>query len=535
MLPARLRLAAAPDDDVEAVLEKERTLALLSGAGSPAAPWKAVADLWCSLAFRDGRGGNETGVYFAVADSVLRARRSLPDQVVASWLAEARAAAAARRFFHWTLEFPEVFFAGDGSPRPDAGFDAIIGNPPWDMVRGDNGPRGGGGGAANEARRMVRFSRTSGLYTCQGEGHGNLFQLFVERSFRLARSGGRLGLVVPWGLASDCGSAGLRRLLLDRCQVDGFFGFENSRGIFPIHRSVRFVLFTASTGGRTDALPCTLGLRDASVLEGGSSTRPTVIARRLLDRLSPGDLAVPDIRSEADLALVEKIASSVPALASPEGWHAEFGRELNASEDRRRFVAGRDGLPVVEGKHLEPFALSVPRDGRRLPEGDARSLLGRFRWDRPRLAYRDVASATNRLTLIAAIVPAGIVTVHTLFCLRTPLGVRDQAFLCGVLNSYVANFLVRLRVTTHVTAGIVSRLPVPRPPVADPLRRTITTLSLRLQRASRPEAAPEYAELQAAVARLYALTPEEFGHVLGRFPLVREEVREKTIREFCGN
>src|SRR4029434_8992773 len=80
---------------------------------------------------------------------------------------------------------------------------------------------------------------------------------------------------------------------------------------------------------------------------------------------------------------------------------------------------------------------------------------------RARLAYRDVASATNRLTLIAAIVPARAVTTHTLFCLRTPLPLSAQRALCALTNSYVANYLIRLRVNTHVTVSLVSRLPVP--------------------------------------------------------------------------
>src|SRR6185295_8392931 len=80
---------------------------------------------------------------------------------------------------------------------------------------------------------------------------------------------------------------------------------------------------------------------------------------------------------------------------------------------------------------------------------------------RPRLAYREVASATNRLTLIAAIVPAGAVTTHTIFCLREPLEVERQWYLCGVFNSYAANYCVRLRGGTHVPAAVIQRLPVP--------------------------------------------------------------------------
>ena len=104
----------------------------------------------------------------------------------------------------------------------------------------------------------------------------------------------------------------------------------------------------------------------------------------------------------------------------------------------------------------------------------AARLLDRARtFGRARLAFRDVASATNRTTLIAAIVPAGAVTTHTVFCLRSPLDASDQLVLCAMLNSYIANFLVRLRVTTHVTLAVMNRLPVPRPPAGSALLRRI--------------------------------------------------------------
>ena len=74
---------------------------------------------------------------------------------------------------------------------------------------------------------------------------------------------------------------------------------------------------------------------------------------------------------------------------------------------------------------------------------------------RPRLAYRDVASSTNRLSLIAAILPAGVVTTHSLFCLKTRLSGDNQAFLCGMLNSFVANYLVRQVMTTHLGSTTV--------------------------------------------------------------------------------
>ena len=216
-----------------------------------------------------------------------------------------------------------------------------------------------------------------------------------------------------------------------------------------------------------------------------------------------------------------------------EGWGAEFGRELNAADDRRHFERGGRGLPVLEGKHIEPFRVAAPSSGFRLPVDAASRLLDKSRtWGRARLAYRDVASATNRLTLIAAIVPSGSVTVHTLFCLKTALSETAQDFLCGVFNSFVANYLVRLRVTMHVTTQVIAHLPVPRPDPASPLYVAIAGLAAQLRRSPAPQQDPAYAELQAAVARLYRLTGDEFRHVLSTFPLIEDGTKAKSQRAF---
>ena len=56
-----------------------------------------------------------------------------------NYLQAAAAISRSRHFFHWELEFPEVFFGPNGERLANGGFDATIGNPPWDMIRADAG------------------------------------------------------------------------------------------------------------------------------------------------------------------------------------------------------------------------------------------------------------------------------------------------------------------------------------------------------------------------------------------------------------
>jgi hypothetical protein len=536
-LPVRFTLESVPDDTLDQVRAKERALAGLNRRDGALAKWKRVGDLWCASWFsQSGEFGVPCSAFSALADTILARHATLPQATADAYLRHADAIARSRRFFHWELEFPEVFFASNGARLPMGGFDAVIGNPPWDMVRADAGSANARARSRDDISLFLRFTRDSGAYDSQSDGHANRYQLFLERAMSLTRTGGRLGLVLPSGLATDHGSSRLRSRLLGRCDVDALVGFDNRRGVFPIHRSVRFLLLTATAGSPTRTIACRLGEHDPAVLEGigdepadANPSFPLRITTALLERISGAELTIPDLRSAVDLAIAERAATLFAPLGSHAGWAAHFGRELNATDDRAHFHDAGGGLPIIEGKQVEPFHVAVASSRHAVAGDDARRLLKSSRHERPRLGYRDVASATNRLTLIAAILPAGCVSTHTVFCLRTPLPLAAQHFLCGVFNSFVVNYLVRLRVTTHVTTAMVERLPIPRRDDGPRAFREIAALSRLLARRPDPAAS---ARLQALVAGLYQLSAEEFEHILGTFPLIPREERDAALERY---
>jgi hypothetical protein len=527
------KVAAEPDDSAAIVRAKERTVLELHARESSLGKWTVVLDAWCATWFWNNGTPPDRGTFLDLMNRVLGRPCALPRHVAERLLDQSRDVASRLRFVHWPLAFPDVFLDVDASNRR-AGFDAVIGNPPWDMIRGDSGEGDARSSRRAEARALTGFVRGSGIYQVASHAHLNLYQLFLERSLQLVAPGGRIGFVLPSGLVSDTGAAPLRRHLFDRAGVDEITGFDNQGAIFPVHRSVRFVLLTCTTGRQTEAVRCRFGLSHPDQLDAPG--RPLVLSRRFLSRFSgEDDLGIPELASERDLAIVESISAVTPRLGSDDGWHVEFGRELNASDDRGLFMPiSRETprRPVIEGKQIEPFRARV-RDCRLELRPGAQT--GRRVSRRARLAYRDIASATNRLTLIAAIVQAHAVTTHTLFCLRTPLPEADQHVLCALLNSYVANYLVRFRVNTHVTVSLVSRLPVPIVRRGDPSFERLSALAGALVEGDRSvEDREEHAELQAIAARLYGLTAADFEHVLSTFPLIPERVRQAALEKFNG-
>jgi len=532
----RVQLTTQPDDSAAVVRDKERSLAALHGHGSLLSTWARLLDLWCAGWFWTNGSPPDRGTFRELSSRLLDGSCALPERTCSTLLRESADTAARCRFHHWPLVFPEIFLDEHGRPLASPGFDAVIGNPPWDMVRGDSGDDNARVSRKAEARRLTDFVRESGVYRVDCTAHANLYQLFVERSLQLVRRGGRIGLVLPSGLISDAGAAPLRRHLFDRADIEAITGLDNREAIFPIHRSTRFVLLTCSPGQPTQVIRCRFGITRVEDLDRNESDAapPIVLTRAFIQRLSGADnLGIPELATSADLSMVEHLSARGPHLGASNGWAVQFSRELNASDDRHAFktrTGAIDARPIVEGKQVEPFRVSLDRSRLEL---DARAIGRRALPHRARLAYRDVASATNRLTLIAAIIPARAVTTHTLFCLRTRLPAAEQQVLCALLNSFVANYLIRLRVNTHVTAALMSRLPVPVIREGHPFFERLGALTTSLARETRPvEAMEEYAQLQALCAHAYQLTATQFEHILGTFPLIPEGVRQAALDAF---
>ena len=269
---------------------------------------------------------------------------------------------APHRCFHWPLEFPEVF----ESPR--AGFDAVIGNPPWDVqkpnskhffAKYDPGYPALGKQAALRWQAEA-FARSPALerewkahragfealanwvrarFHHQGSADLNSYKLFVERGHALLREGGRLGLIVPSGLYTDKGSAALRELLLDRCNWEWLFAFENRDEIFAIHRSFKFAAIVVEKGGRTDAIQAGFMRRD---LAEWSAEAPRTLAypRAQILRFSPESKAIVELDHARDLALLERLYVQGVRLGDrgPEGWGIESSSEFHMTSDSGSFA-----------------------------------------------------------------------------------------------------------------------------------------------------------------------------------------------------
>src|SRR5262249_43610248 len=163
-VPIRFSLESIPGDTLAQVREQEAALATLKRPETALSKWKQIADAWCASWFSNGDARVPPEAFLSLSDCALSGSGALPAQAAQQYLERAAEVAPAQRFFHGALDFPEVFFDGSGHRRPLAGFDAVIGNPPWDMTRADAGSADTRQHARTSNAPVLRFTREAGIY-----------------------------------------------------------------------------------------------------------------------------------------------------------------------------------------------------------------------------------------------------------------------------------------------------------------------------------------------------------------------------------
>ncbi|MEV8071692.1 N-6 DNA methylase [Streptomyces pseudogriseolus] len=398
LVRVRQALATGPSEDRLQVRAKEKRFERLL-EGDDFTRLRALGDWWVAPFFYTGDLKGNSGQWLASHDALKRG------EPLRNHLAHIPAEVRSRvRPFHWEVEYPEVFFDSSGERRPDAGFDAMLGNPPWEGITFKSAEFYGRfdpaysllkkkdeklnrqseldllpdvASAREQADRILTgvksFIKSSGSYRML-YSHGttfNYYRAFLERELEMLAPGGRIGLVIDSGVISDAATVEHRRELLDRYTIDQFVLCDNTEGLFPIHRSEQFLLLVASKGGSTDPLRFT---GDVSKLEHllDLDRRTLEISRNTIEALDPENLAIPDTRDPSLLDLFNAIYSGKPLFLDPMPngqWRIEWGRELHLKDDEKAFSTNGTGIPMRDGKDIHQYVHNFAEPIYHLREG----------------------------------------------------------------------------------------------------------------------------------------------------------------------
>lgn len=294
-------------------------------------------------------------------------------------------AAGEARLLHWPLAFPDVMIERGG-------FDVVLGNPPWEVVqlgeqeyfesrvpeiaamKGAARKKAIAGLAetnpaifaefARDKRHFEAindFARASGRFDLTARGKVNTYGLFAEHFLNMTRTGGRAGVIVPTGIATDATTAPFFGHLVSEQRLAGLTDFENSAPLFSgVHRSFKFCLLTIGSGVRSAEFA--FFLTDPAQLE--DDRRRFLLSPAEIARINPNTKTAPVFRSQRDAELTASIYARVPVLIEEDAevgnpWGVEFRQGLfNMTSDSGLFRTAaqladegfeRDGTDWVRG------------------------------------------------------------------------------------------------------------------------------------------------------------------------------------------
>ena len=307
------------------------------------------------------------------------------------WL-DARSIADRERFLHWEAAFPGVWHDWQ-DVRPKGGFDAVIGNPPWDRIKlqevewfatrapelalaptaaarkeGIRRLRNQGARLADEfdaakdrADMLGRLVRATGEYPLLGGGDINLYSLFVERALDLVKRDGFVGLLTPSGIYADKTAAKFFRSVSTSGRVGGLFDFENKKIFFKdVHASLKFcALILGGEERQFNETQCAFFLHDARTIKDPERCFPLVPADFAL--VNPNTVTAPVFRTRRDAEITRRIYERHPVLVdrSKGGerrtWPVRYVTMFHMTNDSHLFQTAAQldsaGFYPVQGNH----------------------------------------------------------------------------------------------------------------------------------------------------------------------------------------
>ena len=309
---------------------------------------------------------------------------------------EARAIAEREAFLHWEAAFPNVWGIWNGNTR-QGGFDAVIGNPPWDRIKlqevewfaarssdlalaqtaserkaGIQKLRDIGAALAVEfdkakeqSEQLGHLVRRSGQYPMLSGGDINLYSLFVERAMSLVKPEGIVGLLTPSGIYADKTAAEFFKSISTSGRLAGLFDFENRRlgtDLHPFFPDVdsRFKFCAVIFGGehrRFLETECAFFLHNTETVNDPNRCFP--LAPEDFARANPNTGTAPIFRTRRDADITRFIYERHPVLVDQSqeeerrAWPVRYNRMFDMTNDSHLFRTAAqldsDGFIPVPG------------------------------------------------------------------------------------------------------------------------------------------------------------------------------------------
>ena len=387
VLRAVTELDAAPDGDVASLTQKETRWETILGSDAYRHQ-KFVADAWCAAFVWPKQAG--PSVDAAPTNELwrqLRDRQGHPPTFTAK---TTDALAGQYGFFHWHLQFPQVFAKG--------GFDVVLGNPPWERVKlqeqeffasrseeiasavnaaarkkliaalpqTDAALWAAWYVASRNAEGQSHIIRSSGRYPLCGKGDVNTYAIFAEHNRAIIRPTGAMGCILPAGIATDDTTKDFFQSIVRSRSLRSIYHFENEERLFVgVNNMFRYVLLTVTGSAvRSEAADVVAFARTAEAV--ADAARHYSLSADEIKTINPNTETFPPFhrRRDADLNLALYHRAGVLWNESTPGgnpWRIQFMRMFDMANDSGLFWSRAE----LEAGGWKPENNHYVRDGSR--------------------------------------------------------------------------------------------------------------------------------------------------------------------------
>ena len=421
-----------------------------------AKPYKQLLDVFVIRHFGVGRADEFLRLYGADA---MRAEPKGLEGDYQQVLAERERLYRQHRFFHWDLEFPEVFIdLGSAAWKANGGFDAVIGNPPYDVLAEKE--------REEDLRQVVAYVESNVTFRPAVGRKMDLFRLFLAKGMQLAGRGGCIGEIVPMSLLGDQQATPLRRFLLREHGIARIEAFpqkdDADRRVFPEAKLPTCIIVAAKQPDKPPQF--TLAVHPGKLLDEISGSYSALPAE--IEVFDPASCMIPLACSRVEFNLAERLSSSSAFKAFRELAQSYQGEINETTMSSLISDDPSEGTKVLRGGNVQRYSfIEEAKQGteKYLQLDRYKEQVGGERsehWKKPRLGYQRNAALDNWRRLIFTRLPT---PCHCFDSVSYLLIEGDVSYsYLALLNSSLLEWRFRLTSSNnHVSTDEIGTLPVP--------------------------------------------------------------------------
>jgi len=288
------------------------------------------------------------------------------------WFRTAQAMADDESFFHWELEFPEVFFGSNGSKLESAGFDAVIGNPPYVRIYGDTLPE-----------PYVEYLRET--YST-AHMKFDLYVVFSELGIDLTRSNGTFSYIIPDKFTSTPYGEPLRDKILEETKLLSVLDLRD-RQVFADATVSNLIPVLQKSNATSDTLEIR-SLDDNNELAASELPTNAVV--------SDDDHSFRLSRTVEDMQLTSKIRDD--SIRFDKIFYTNWGLRTGTAEKTEKYVVEdsdrSDAHPMVRGQDIvEPYRLREPSEDIIYKKDDLYNPMFEELFENEKIIFRKISGA----------------------------------------------------------------------------------------------------------------------------------------------